>query len=325
MNDSCLTGSQQNILVIGAGGQLGCALTQGLRDRYPSATVLASDIREPEGNVGNFEHLDATDKTALYALLRKHKIHQVYHLAAVLSAKGEQEPEMAWRLNMDSLLNVLQAAVEFHLEKVYWPSSIAVFGAMTPRENTPQHTVTDPGTIYGITKVAGERLCAWYHAHHGVDVRSLRYPGLVGYTSRAGGGTTDYAVDIYFEAVRRKKYTCFLKPDTYLPMMFMDDAIRGTLELMEAEAARVRLHSAYNISGMSICPRDVADAIREYIPDFDVTFAPDYRQDIADSWPKSVDDSTARRDWAWKPAYGLKEMTATMLSHLQQSAAVKSR
>lgn len=324
MNDGCLTRTEQNILVIGAGGQLGCALTQGLRDRYPGATVLATDIKAPEGIEGNFELLDATDKKALHAVLRKHKINQVYHLAAVLSAKGEQDPEMAWRLNMDSLLYVLQAAVEFHLAKVYWPSSIAVFGPMTPRENTPQHTVTDPTTIYGITKIAGERLCAWYHARYGVDVRSLRYPGLIGYTSRAGGGTTDYAVDIYFEAIHRRKYTCFLKPDTYLPMMFMNDAIRATLELMEADPDRVRLHSAYNIAGISVCPRDVADAIREYIPDFEISFAPDYRQAIADSWPKSVDDTAARRDWNWKPAYGLKEMTASMLSHLQYDSTLGS-
>ena len=311
-------------MVIGAGGQLGSALTQGLRDRYGDATILASDIREPEGNVGNFELLDATDKKALYALLRKYRITQVYHLAAVLSAKGEQEPEMAWRLNMDSLIYVLQAAVEFRIEKVYWPSSIAVFGSMTPRENTPQHTVTDPTTIYGITKIAGERLCVWYNARHGVDVRSLRYPGLIGYTSRAGGGTTDYAVDIFFGAVSEKKYNCFLKPYTYLPMMYMDDAIRATLEVMEAGKDQVRLHAGYNISAMSVCPHDIAEAIREHIPDFGISFAPDYRQSIADSWPKSIDDSVARGDWGWKPAYGLKEMTATMLAHLQDVGALGS-
>lgn len=313
----CLNKTKRNILVIGAGGQLGSALTQGLRDRYDDATILATDIREPNGNVGDFELLDATDKKALHALLRKYRINHVYHLAAVLSAKGEQDPEMAWRLNMDSLIYILQASVEFRIEKVYWPSSIAVFGPMTPRENTPQHTVTDPTTIYGITKIAGERLCAWYHARHGVDIRSLRYPGLIGYASRAGGGTTDYAVDIFFSAVSEKKYTCFLKPDTYLPMMYMDDAIRATLEIMEAEKDQIRLRAGYNISAMSVCPRDIAEAIREHIPDFSISFEPDYRQAIAESWPKSVDDTEARRDWSWKPAYGLKEMTATMLTHLR--------
>lgn len=303
--------------MIGAGGQLGSALTRGLRDRYGDGAVLASDIREPNNVTGNFELLDATDRKAMHALLTRHRIKQVYHLAAVLSAKGEQKPEMAWRLNMDSLIHVLQAAVDLHLDKVYWPSSIAVFGPMTPRDNTPQHTVTDPSTIYGISKIAGERWCAWYHARYGVDVRSLRYPGLIGHASRAGGGTTDYAVDIYFDAIADGKFTCFLKPDTYLPMMYMDDAIRATLELMESDGEKISLHSGYNISAMSICPAEIAEEIRKHIPDFEIRFAPDHRQAIADSWPRSIDDSTARRDWGWKPAYGLEEMTQTMLTHLR--------
>ncbi|MDV3307217.1 MAG: NAD-dependent epimerase/dehydratase family protein [Cyclobacteriaceae bacterium] len=306
------------ILVIGAGGQLGSELTQGLRDHYSNATVIATDIREPAGHSGNFEHLDATDRDALYRLLGRYKVTQLYHLAAVLSAKGEQDPEPAWRLNMDSLINVLQAAVEFRIERVYWPSSIAVFGPMTPRDNTPQHTVTDPTTIYGISKISGERWCAWYHARYGVDVRSLRYPGLIGYKSRPGGGTTDYAVDIYFSAVKDKRYTCFLREDTRLPLMYMEDAIRATLQLMEADADQINVRSSYNIAAMSVTPAEIADSIRRHMPEFEIRYEPDYRQAIADTWPRSIDDSAARNDWGWQPSYGLEEMTADMLQRLRQ-------
>jgi nucleoside-diphosphate-sugar epimerase len=306
------------ILVIGAGGQLGSELTQGLRDHYSNATVIATDIREPTGHSGNFEHLDATDRDALYRLLGRYKVTQLYHLAAVLSARGEQDPEPAWRLNMDSLINVLQAAVEFRIERVYWPSSIAVFGPMTPRDNTPQHTVTDPTTIYGISKISGERWCAWYHARYGVDVRSLRYPGLIGYKSRPGGGTTDYAVDIYFSAVKDKRYTCFLREDTRLPLMYMEDAIRATLQLMEADADQINVRSSYNIAAMSVTPAEIADSIRRHMPEFEIRYEPDYRQAIADTWPRSIDDSAARNDWGWQPSYGLEEMTADMLQRLRQ-------
>lgn len=306
------------ILVIGAGGQLGSELTQGLRDHYSNATVIATDIREPAGHSGNFEHLDATDRDALYRLLGRYKVTQLYHLAAVLSARGEQDPEPAWRLNMDSLINVLQAAVEFRIERVYWPSSIAVFGPMTPRDNTPQHTVTDPTTIYGISKISGERWCAWYHARYGVDVRSLRYPGLIGYKSRPGGGTTDYAVDIYFSAVKDKRYTCFLREDTRLPLMYMEDAIRATLQLMEADADQINVRSSYNIAAMSVTPAEIADSIRRHMPEFEIRYEPDYRQAIADTWPRSIDDSAARNDWGWQPSYGLEEMTADMLQRLRQ-------
>jgi nucleoside-diphosphate-sugar epimerase len=305
------------ILVIGAGGQLGSELTQGLRDHYPDGTVIATDIREPSGYSGNFELLDATDRDALHKLLGKYKVTQLYHLAAMLSAKGEKDPEAAWHLNMDSLFHVLQAAVEFKIERVYWPSSIAVFGPMTPKDNTPQHTVTDPTTVYGISKVSGERWCAWYHARYGVDVRSLRFPGLIGYKARPGGGTTDYAVDIYFSAVKERRYTCFLKEDTRLPMMYMDDAIRATIQLMEADPERISIRSSYNISGISVTPREIADSIRKYMPDFEIRYEPDYRQTIADSWPRSIDDSAARNDWGWQPSYGLEEMTAEMLQRIQ--------
>ena len=305
------------ILVIGAGGQLGSELTQGLRDHYPDATVIATDIREPTGYSGNFELLDATDKAALHRLVTKYKVTQVYHLAAMLSAKGEKEPEAAWRLNMDSLIHVLQAAVEFKIERVYWPSSIAVFGPTTPKDNTPQHTITDPTTVYGISKVSGERWCAWYHARFGVDVRSLRFPGLIGYKARPGGGTTDYAVDIYFSAVKDKRYTCFLKEDTRLPMMYMDDAIRATIQLMEADPKRISIRSSYNIAGISVTPREISESIRRHLPEFEIRYEPDYRQAIADSWPRSIDDSAARSDWGWKPSYGLEEMTAEMLQRIQ--------
>lgn len=297
---------------------MGSELTQGLRDHCSNATVIATDIREPAGYSGDFEHLDATDRAALHRLLTRYKVTQVYHLAAMLSAKGEQDPEAAWRLNMDSLIYVLQAAVEFKIQRVYWPSSIAVFGPMTPRENTPQHTVTDPTTIYGISKICGERWCAWYHARYGVDVRSLRYPGLIGYKSLPGGGTTDYAVDIYFSAVKDGRYTCFLREDTRLPMMYMDDAIRATLEIMEADANRVKIRSSYNVAGMSVTPGEIAESIRRHIPEFEIHYKPDYRQAIADTWPQSLDDSAARNDWGWQPSYGLDEMTADMLQRLRR-------
>jgi nucleoside-diphosphate-sugar epimerase len=305
-------------LVTGAGGQLGSELTQGLRDHYSNATVIATDLREPVGYSGDFEHLDVTDRAALHRLLARYRVTQLYHLAAMLSAKGEQNPEAAWRLNMDGLIYILEAAVEFKIERVYWPSSIAVFGPMTPRDNTPQHTVTDPTTIYGISKICGERWCAWYHARYGVDVRSLRYPGLIGYKSQPGGGTTDYAVDIYFSAVKERRYTCFLKEDTRLPMMYMDDAIRATLELMEAEPDRITIRSSYNIAGMSVTPGEIADCIRQHMPEFEIQYKPDYRQAIADTWPRSIDDSVAKNDWGWQPSYGLEEVTADMLQRLRR-------
>jgi nucleoside-diphosphate-sugar epimerase len=234
----------------------------------------------------------------------------------VLSATGEKNPKFAWQLNMDGLINVLDAALEHRVEKVYWPSSIAVFGPSTPKHNTPQHTVMDPSTIYGISKQAGERWCEWYFQKHGLDVRSLRYPGLIGYKTKPGGGTTDYAVDIYFKALTDKTYECFLKPDTYLPMMYMDDAVKATLDLMEAPSEKIKVRSSYNISAMSFCPQDIAETIRQHIPEFTITYKPDFRQAIADSWPKSIDDSAAREDWNWKHRFGLKEMTEEILKNL---------
>ncbi len=307
------------ILLIGAGGQLGSELTQGLWSIYGIDNVISSDIKEPQGILreGRFEKLDVMQKDKLFELLRENEITQVYHLAALLSATGEQDPRWAWKLNMESLLYVLEGAHELKLDKVYWPSSIAAFGPTTPKENTPQDTIMDPTTVYGITKQAGERWCEYYFRRYGVDVRSLRYPGLIGYKTQPGGGTTDYAVDIYFKAIAKKKYECFLSADTYLPMMYMSDAVKATIDLMEAPAEKVKIRSSYNISSMSFCPAQVAATIKKHIPEFTITYNPDSRQAIADSWPKSIDDSRARKDWGWQHQFGLEEMTKDILENLK--------
>src|SRR5687767_13450099 len=312
---------KQKILVIGAGGQLGSELTQGLWNLYGKENVIATDIKDPQGILaqGNFEILDVLKQKPLFDFIQKNNISEIYHLAAVLSATGEKNPKFAWHLNMDGLIHVLDAAVEYKVNKVYWPSSIAAFGPTTPKTNTPQDTVMDPATIYGITKQAGERWCDWYFRNRGVDVRSLRYPGLIGYKTKPGGGTTDYAVDIFFKALADKKYECFLKQDTYLPMMYMDDAVKATLDLMEAPAEKVRIRSSYNISAMSFSPVEIAAEIRKHIPQFTISYQPDFRQAIADSWPKSIDDSSARKDWGWKHQFGLKEMTSEILEKLPAS------
>ena len=308
----------EKILVIGAGGQLGSELTQGLWERHGKANVVATDVKDPSSELasGNFEKLDVLNKVQLEGLLASHKFTQIYHLAAVLSATGEKNPEMAWKLNMDGLLYVLEASVKFKIKKVYWPSSIAVFGPNTPKKWTPQDTVMDPATIYGISKLAGERWCAWYHQKFALDVRSLRYPGLIGYKAHPGGGTTDYAVDIFFKALTEKRYECFLKPETYLPMMFMDDAVKATIDLMDAPAEKIRVRSSYNISAMSFCPAELASEIKKHISGFEVQYKPDFRQSIADSWPMSIDDSVASDQWGWKPAFGLPEMVAEMLDKI---------
>ncbi len=308
----------QKILVIGAGGQLGSELTQGLWGLYGKENVLATDIKDPEGvlSLGNFEILDVLKQKALFDFILKNNVTQIYHLAAVLSATGEKNPKLAWHLNMDGLIHVLDAAVECKVEKVYWPSSIAVFGPGTPRQNTPQETIMDPTTIYGITKLAGERWCEWYFRKYGLDVRSLRYPGLIGYKTKPGGGTTDYAVDIFFKALTDKKFNCFLQPDTYLPMMYMDDAVKATLNLMESPWEKINIRSSYNISAMSFCPSEIAAEIKKHIPEFAIAYQPDFRQSIADSWPKSIDDSAARKDWGWQHLFDLPKMTREILTHL---------
>jgi nucleoside-diphosphate-sugar epimerase len=312
---------QQKILVTGAGGQLGSELTQGLWQLHGKDNVVATDIKKVDGILatGKFQILDVLDKQSLSDLLVANEITQIYHLAAVLSATGEKNPTLAWHLNMDGLINVLDASVKYKIEKVYWPSSIAAFGPTTPKIKTPQDAVMDPTTIYGISKQAGERWCEWYYKNFGLDVRSLRYPGLIGYKTKPGGGTTDYAVDIFFKALSSKKFECFLKPETYLPMMYMDDAVKATIDLMEAASEKITERGSYNISAMSFCPAEVAAEIKKHIPEFEITYNPDFRQAIADSWPRSINDSVARIDWGWHPAYDLPKMTVDMLEHLKST------
>lgn len=315
--------SKERILVIGACGQIGVELTLALRSMYGDSNVIASDLRDEHEllkGTGPYVALDVMNKEMLHVLVIRHHITQVYLLAAILSATGEKNPGLAWHINMQSLLNVLDIAKEEQVQKVYWPSSIAVFGASSPKDKTPQHTVIEPATVYGISKFAGERWCEYYHKHFHVDVRSLRYPGLISYKSSPGGGTTDYAVEIFHAAKETGHYQCFLNEDTYLPMMYMPDAIRGTIELMESDEHRIHERSSYNIAAMSFSPRDIAREITSHIPNFKMTYAPDYRQAIAAEWPKDIDDSMARKDWNWKPEYDLAKMVSDMLSNVGQTS-----
>lgn len=310
-----------NILVIGALGQIGSELTTELRNTFGEKHVVASDIvekRTMKNQEGIYEHLNVLDKERLKIIVKKYKVNQVYLLAAILSARAEDNPHFAWRLNMESLFNVLELAREGRIKKIFWPSSIAIFGPTTPRKNTPQHTVTDPTTAYGISKLAGERWCEYYFQKFGVDTRSLRYPGLISYKTPPGGGTTDYAVDIFFQAVKKKSYTCFLSENAYLPMMYMPDALRATVEIMDAPAAKIKLRSSYNLSAISFSPKEIAAEIKKHLPGFGISYKPDFRQQIADSWPASIDDTPARKDWGWKHEYDLKKMTADMLEHLKK-------
>ncbi|MES2778856.1 MAG: NAD-dependent epimerase/dehydratase family protein [Bacteroidota bacterium] len=309
--------STETILIMGANGQIGLELAENLRGIYGENNVIAADIKELKNPMGIYEQLDVMDKDRMYEVIKKYKVTQVYLLAALLSATAEQKPKSAWNLNMEGLFNVLDAAKEGIIKKVYWPSSIAVFGPTTPMENTPQYTVMEPNTIYGISKQAGERFCEYYHEKYGVDVRSIRYPGLIGYKSAPGGGTTDYAVHIYHEALKNKTYECFLSEHTALPMMYMPDAIRATIELMDAPADKVKIRSSYNLGGISFDPAQIATEIKKHIPEFTITYKPDFRQAIADSWPKSIDDSRARQDWGWDPTYDLASMTKEMLDNLK--------
>jgi len=312
---------REKILVIGASGQIGVELTLALRKMYGSSNVIASDLREENDllkGTGPYVSLDVMNKEMLHVQVIRQNVTQIYLLAAILSATGEKNPNLAWHLNMQSLLNVLDIAREEKLRKVYWPSSIAVFGPTSPRQNCPQQTIIEPITVYGISKYAGEFWCNYYHQRYGVDVRSLRYPGLISYKSAPGGGTTDYAVEIFHDAIEEKKYSCFLKEDTYLPMMYMPDAIRATIELMETDAANISIRTSYNISGMSFAPKDISAEIKKHISDFTISYKPDYRQAIADSWPQSIDDSIARNDWGWKEEYNLEKMTTDMLQNLNK-------
>jgi nucleoside-diphosphate-sugar epimerase len=306
----------EKILIIGANGQIGTELSTELRKIFGTNNVVTSDIKAPAQAEGPYELLDVMDKENMYAIIKKHGITQVYLLAALLSATAEKNPKLGWDLNMQGLFNGLDAAKEGLIKKLYWPSSIAVFGPTTPRVSTPQYTVMEPNTIYGISKQAGERFCEYYHQKYGVDVRSLRYPGLIGYKSAPGGGTTDYAVHIYHEALKSKTYECFLKAGTVLPMMYMPDALRATIELMEAPAEKVKIRSSYNIAGVSFDPEEIAASIRKHIPEFTISYKPDFRQAIADSWPASIDDTEARNHWGWKPEFDLDNMTKDMLHHL---------
>lgn len=310
--------SKERILVIGSSGQIGTELVVELRRIYGQDNVFASDLKADDGShAGPYVQLDALDKNTLFEIVKKENITQVYLLAALLSATAEKNPEFGWKLNMESLFHVLELAKEGHIKKIYWPSSIAVFGPTTPRVNTPQFTVIEPTTVYGISKFAGERWCEWYFNKYGVDTRSLRYPGLIGWKSAPGGGTTDYAVHIYHEALKTGKYTCFLNENTTLPMMYMPDAIRATIEVMESPADRIKTRSSYNLAGMSFNPEEIAADIRRHVPNFSISYAPDFRQAIADSWPQSIDDQKATEDWGWKPQYDLSRMTDDMISNLK--------
>lgn len=305
------------ILVIGANGQIGSELTEALIARYGSEAVVAADIApEGRGAQAAYEPLDVLDAPSLAALVARHRVTQIYHLAAALSARGEQHPVWAWDLNMRGLLNVLEVAREHRLERVFWPSSIAAFGPGTPAEPAPQHAVMDPGTVYGISKLAGERWCAWYHAKHGLDVRSLRYPGLVSWKTPPGGGTTDYAVEIFHAARQGGRYQCFLAADTRLPMMYMPDALRATIELMEAPVGCIRERGSYNLAGLSFTPAEIAAEIARRVPGFQVSYAIDFRDAIARTWPRSVDDSAAREDWGWAPRFDLPALVEDMLAHI---------
>ena len=312
---------KEKILVIGASGQIGVELTLALRNLYGNANVVASDLREENEllkGTGPYVSIDVMNKEMLHVQVIRQNITQIYLLAALLSATGEKNPNLAWNLNMQGLLNVLDIAREEKLQKVYWPSSIAVFGPTSPKRDCPQQTIIEPITVYGISKYAGEFWCNYYHRRFGVDVRSLRYPGLISYKSAPGGGTTDYAVEIYMEAVENKKYRCFLSEDTYLPMMYMPDAINATLTLMEAPADNISIHTSYNLSGISFSPKEIAASIQKHIPDFSMEYEPDYRQNIANSWPQSIDDSVAQKDWGWQHQYDLENITSDMLNNLEQ-------
>ncbi len=312
---------KEKILVIGASGQIGVELTLALRKMYGDSQVVASDLREQnpllEGT-GPYVSLDVMNKEMLHVQVIRQNFTQIYLLAAILSATGEKNPNLAWHLNMQGLLNVLDIAREENIKKVYWPSSIAVFGPTSPKQNCPQQTIIEPTTVYGISKYAGEFWCNYYFHRFGIDVRSLRYPGLISYKSAPGGGTTDYAVEIFHEALSDKHYDCFLQEDTYLPMMYMPDAIRATIELMEAPKEKIGIRTSYNLSGISFSPKEIYASIKKHIPDFTIAYAPDYRQAIANSWPQSIDDSVAQQQWGWQPEFDLEQMTADMLKNLKK-------
>ncbi|MBF0694018.1 MAG: L-threonine 3-dehydrogenase [Flavobacterium sp.] len=308
------------VLIIGACGQIGTELTHKLRELYGTENVIASDIRKLNTDVvnsGPFEVVNALDFNQVEHLIEKHEIEEVYLMAALLSATAEKNPAFAWDLNMNSLFHVLNLAKAGKIKKIFWPSSIAVFGPTTPKEQTPQFTIAEPSTVYGISKQSGERWCEYYHNLFGVDVRSIRYPGLISWTSPPGGGTTDYAVDIFHKALESGTYECFLSEKTKMPMMYMDDAIRATIEIMEAPAENIKIRSSYNLAAISFTPEEIADEIKKHLPEFTITYEPDFRQKIADSWPASIDDSAAREHWGWKHNFDLAKTAEVMIENLR--------
>ena len=305
-----------NILVTGANGQIGSVLVPALQKIYGNSSVIATDILKKDNVIGVFEILDTTKYQDIENIVKKYKINQIYHLAAILSANGEKYPEAAWNVNVNSFLNILESSRKNSVDKVFFPSSIAVFGSNAPLENTPQNVSLNPATVYGVSKVAGENLAQYYFLKYGLDIRSIRYPGIIGYQSLPGGGTTDYAVDIYHKAVAGENFNCFLKPNTRLPMIYMDDAIKATIDLMHAPSENIKERTSYNLSGMSFSPQEIYNSIKKYYPNFEISYVPDFRQSIADGWPKSIDDSKAQEDWDWIPDYNLESMTSVIISNL---------
>lgn len=305
------------VLVIGANGQIGSVLVEYLREIYGLGKVVATDIRMPELPTGIFEQLDATNAGEMAAIVRKYGVTQIYHLAAILSAKGEQDPLRTWHINMQTYFNVLEVARENGVSKVFYPSSIAVFGESVDTL-AEQWSYLDPATVYGISKAAGENWSNYYFKRYGVDIRSLRYPGIIGYQSMPGGGTTDYAVDIYHKAVKGEAFECFLKPETTLPMIYISDAMDATVRLMEAPSEKISVRTSYNLAGMSFSPQEIAQSIQKFIPNFNISYKPDFRQAIADSWPQEIDDAQARKDWGWRPSYSLDKMTEEMIAELRK-------
>ena len=308
----------ETILIIGANGQLGSVLTKELQKIYGKKNVIASDIFLDTDFDGIFEVIDATDLNAIKAIINKYSIKEIYHLAAILSAKGEEKPLSTWDLNIKMMLNVFEVSRLNNVKKVFFPSSIAVFGDQAPLVNTPQSSFLNPATVYGISKAAGENWAQYYFTKYGLDIRSIRYPGIIGYQSMPGGGTTDYAVDIYHSAVKDEKFSCFLNSDTKLPMMFMNDAIRSTIELMQSPIENIKIRTSYNLDGMSFSPSEIYNEIKKSYPNFKIKYNSDFRQKIADKWPKSIDDKEARNDWGWKPEYNLSSMTLIMLEKLKE-------
>lgn len=312
--------SQEKVLLLGAGGQIGVELTEALCKKYGAENVLPTDIKESHPlleSMGRYARLDAMDKEAIGALIKDEGFTQVYHLAAVLSATGEQNPKLAWDINMESLMGLLELGKELGLKKIFWPSSIAVFGPSSPKHQTAQATIIEPASMYGITKNAGENLCAYYNKKYDMDIRSIRYPGLISYKSPPGGGTTDYAIDIFYKALEGNTFSCFLREDAYLPMMFMDDAIRATLELMDAPKESLTIRRGYNVTALSFSPAEIAQEIKKHFPDFTIEYNPDYRQEIANDWPASIDDSVAQNDWGWKEEFDLPKLVTTMIDGIK--------